>query len=87
VKRLCADDSAATSVKVGYRQANYDAEARPVKSGRAFCFSNARKRKPLDLGIGKCATNADAKKYFAGAEVCKYGSISLLLIDASYDCQ
>ncbi|MGF6184104.1 hypothetical protein ABIB42_005169, partial [Massilia sp. UYP32] len=23
VKRLCADDSAATSVKVGYRQASY----------------------------------------------------------------
>jgi hypothetical protein len=26
VKRLCADDSAATSVKVGYRQASYKKE-------------------------------------------------------------
>ena len=25
VKRICADDSAATSVKVGHRQANYEA--------------------------------------------------------------
>jgi hypothetical protein len=28
VKRLCADDSAATSVKVGYRQASYIEKAR-----------------------------------------------------------
>ena len=28
VKRLCADDSAATSVKVGYRQASYSRKAR-----------------------------------------------------------
>ena len=30
VKRLCADDSAATSVKVGYRQASYKEKARSV---------------------------------------------------------
>ena len=30
VKRLCADDSAATSVKVGYRQASYIEKPRSV---------------------------------------------------------
>src|SRR5689334_21706499 len=30
VKRLCADDSAATSVKVGYRQASYKEKTRSV---------------------------------------------------------
>jgi hypothetical protein len=34
VKRLCADDSAATSVKVGYRQASYMQEpAQLILSG------------------------------------------------------
>ena len=57
VKRLCADDSAATSVKVGYRQASYIAEARSVDTERAFCFSTPAvlsttrfppSRKPID---------------------------------------
>ncbi|WP_218147421.1 hypothetical protein, partial [Duganella sp. CF517] len=30
VKQLCADDSAATSVKVGYRQASYIKKPRPM---------------------------------------------------------
>jgi hypothetical protein len=47
VKRLCADDSAATSVKVGYRQANYYAEARSVKTERAFCFSAPFRHIPM----------------------------------------
>ena len=38
VKRLCADDSAATSVKVGYRQANYDAEPAQLNLGGLFAF-------------------------------------------------
>jgi hypothetical protein len=37
VKRLCADDSAATSVKVGYRQASY--KRKPDRMpGRVFLF-------------------------------------------------
>src|SRR3954467_13888164 len=35
VKRLCADDSAATSVKVGYRQASYKRKP-PQKCGGFF---------------------------------------------------
>jgi hypothetical protein len=35
VKRLCADDSAATSVKVGYRQASYMKKP-PQKCGGFF---------------------------------------------------
>ncbi|MFZ3287103.1 MAG: hypothetical protein WA191_09665, partial [Telluria sp.] len=31
VKRLCADDSAATSVKVGYRQASYMKKPRQIR--------------------------------------------------------
>jgi hypothetical protein len=38
VKRLCADDSAATSVKVGYRQANYSAEPHQVTLVGLFAF-------------------------------------------------
>jgi hypothetical protein len=38
VKRLCADDSAATSVKVGYRQANYYAEPVQLILGGLFAF-------------------------------------------------
>ena len=34
VKRLCADDSAATSVKVGYRQASY--REKPRQQWRGF---------------------------------------------------
>ncbi|WP_218964102.1 hypothetical protein, partial [Janthinobacterium sp. BJB446] len=44
VKQLCADDSAATSVKVGYRQACYlkqqprllFLEKNPIRNGRVF---------------------------------------------------
>ncbi|MGJ7918891.1 hypothetical protein ACI48D_25930, partial [Massilia sp. LXY-6] len=35
---LCADDSAATSVKVGYRQANYSAEPAQLSLGGLFAF-------------------------------------------------
>jgi hypothetical protein len=38
VKRLCADDSAATSVKVGYRQANYYAEPVQLSLDGLFAF-------------------------------------------------
>jgi hypothetical protein len=38
VKRLCADDSAATSVKVGYRQACYNAKA-PLTRAGLFAFT------------------------------------------------
>ena len=39
VKRLCADDSAATSVKVGYRQASYKEKTRSGMSGFFFvCY-------------------------------------------------
>ena len=38
VKQLCADDSAATSVKVGYRQACYMQKPLGFVLG-AFCFS------------------------------------------------
>jgi hypothetical protein len=37
VKRFCDDDSAATSVKVVYRQASYIEKAHQV-SGGLFCF-------------------------------------------------
>jgi hypothetical protein len=37
VKRFCADDSAATSVKVGYRQASYT-EKPTSKAGGLFAF-------------------------------------------------
>jgi hypothetical protein len=36
VKRLCADDSAATSVKVGYRQASYREKTRAEMLGFFF---------------------------------------------------
>ena len=35
VKRLCADDSAGSRVKVGHRQANIRGK-RPVKAGRFY---------------------------------------------------
>ena len=38
MKRLCADDSAATSVKVGYRQASYIEKARSVELSGLFAF-------------------------------------------------
>ena len=38
VKQLCADDSAATSVKVGYRQASYS-EKTPQRCGVFFRLS------------------------------------------------
>ena len=37
VKQLCADDSAATSVKVGYRQASYIKKPLPVIWLGLFC--------------------------------------------------
>src|SRR5438309_3379115 len=38
VKRLCADDSAATSVKVGYRQASYKAKPAQLILSGLFAF-------------------------------------------------
>jgi hypothetical protein len=38
VKRLCADDSAATSVKVGYRQASYMQKPAQVILSGLFAF-------------------------------------------------
>jgi hypothetical protein len=38
VKRLCADDSAATSVKVGYRQASYKEKPHQVILVGFFAF-------------------------------------------------
>ena len=40
VKRLCADDSAATSVKVGHRQAFYPETPRTRKSPGRFALYN-----------------------------------------------
>ena len=40
MKRLCADDSAATSVKVGYRQASYKAEPAQLILSGLFAFYN-----------------------------------------------
>lgn len=37
VKRLCADDSGCTSVKVGHRQAPYPDSPRPQKRGFVIC--------------------------------------------------
>ena len=42
VKRLRADDSAGSRVKVGHRQALTAQTALPLTSGRAFCFGLAR---------------------------------------------
>ena len=39
VKRLCADDSAATSVKVGYRQASYIEKPHQVILVGFFAFA------------------------------------------------
>jgi hypothetical protein len=41
VKRLCADDSAATSVKVGYRQANYSQKPAQLILSGLFAFLRA----------------------------------------------
>src|SRR5206468_7114701 len=41
VKRLCADDSAATSVKVGYCQASYKAKPVQLILGGLFAFLKA----------------------------------------------
>jgi len=43
VKRLCADDSAATSVKVGYRQASYKRET-PCRNAWGFFSSEGLPR-------------------------------------------
>ena len=40
VKRLCADDSVHTYVKVGHRQTPYKVK-RPSRNGGAFCFVGA----------------------------------------------
>ena len=40
VKRLCADDSAATSVKVGYRQASYIEKPPLSDLGGGFLLSS-----------------------------------------------
>jgi hypothetical protein len=48
VKRLCADDSAATSVKVGYRQASYKKKPAEVFSG-LFCFPKRHHRPAKNL--------------------------------------
>jgi hypothetical protein len=39
VKQLCADDSAATSVKVGYRQASYKEKTPSGDPGGVFLYS------------------------------------------------
>jgi hypothetical protein len=54
VKRLCADDSAATSVKVGYRQASYLGSARnpetnPMQKCMGFFFVLAKARSDATL--------------------------------------
>ncbi|MGJ7915568.1 hypothetical protein ACI48D_08865, partial [Massilia sp. LXY-6] len=73
VKRLCADDSAATSVKVGYRQANYSAEPAQLSLGGLFAFLRL-----FSTYICKIATKPYIGKVFAGAKRCAYGSISPL---------
>jgi hypothetical protein len=57
VKRLCADDSAATSVKVGYRQASYKEKTRSGMSGFFFvrqnaCCRSVRHKKPVGSVTG-----------------------------------
>ena len=59
VKRLCADDSAATSVKVGYRQASY--KKNPVGFAPAGFFALGRPRgtarlSPLSVLHTQCVT-------------------------------
>ncbi|WP_207231492.1 hypothetical protein, partial [Duganella sp. BK701] len=55
VKRLYADDSAATSVKVGYRQASYSAKkARSVYLCGPFCFGATGLRTVLICGNERC---------------------------------
>jgi hypothetical protein len=44
VKRLCADDSAATSVKVGYRQASYTQKPAQVILSGLFAFGDNKPR-------------------------------------------
>jgi hypothetical protein len=44
VKRLCADDSAATSVKVGYRQASYMKNPTVSSAAVGFFSSGAHLR-------------------------------------------
>jgi hypothetical protein len=55
VKRLCADDSAATSVKVGYRQASYKEKARWLMSAGFFVLKPHRHQRlrlrPLPPGL------------------------------------
>ena len=52
VKQLCADDSAATSVKVGYRQACYI--KKPRQKWRGFFASGVRDQVPGSIGGGQC---------------------------------
>jgi hypothetical protein len=46
VKRLCADDSAATSVKVGYRQASYKGKT-PRRTAWGFFSSRGLLRNAI----------------------------------------
>jgi hypothetical protein len=47
VKRLCADDSAATSVKVGYRQASYMQSPPSIELGGLFALAKRSPREGL----------------------------------------
>jgi hypothetical protein len=51
VKRLCADDSAATSVKVGHRQACYTASPQPLLAPGGFCVYHSHSYFPLPLHL------------------------------------
>ena len=50
VKRLCADDSAGSRVKVGHRQAITAAQS-PVRNHRALCFGAAKTSFALYCGL------------------------------------
>jgi hypothetical protein len=68
VKRLRADDSAATSVKVGHRQASYKQRPRSVKSGAfLLCGAAFGRRSYASCSLVFAVTRRQGRRFTAAA--------------------
>ncbi|MED5617626.1 hypothetical protein, partial [Janthinobacterium sp. P210005] len=69
VKQLCADDSAATSVKVGYRQACYSKKPLPVIRLGFFYVWRFCPVRAFCRAYGEVARSYSSRALFAGGSV------------------